>query len=259
MSSITPSSTSPPEVLAYFNPRFQAYIDGLPESGQEKAELAVLLRAPFTCPGSPSIHPGAAPGVSADIVISLCPNLETLYTDAGSFERFALCTPRSMMRLQTLVVRRHPGYITYRTFCLTDLERLFRAAPNITSMVLRDMTRCPHLGLTLDRLTSLDLKESILNNDDLANLFSMCPNLETFSYDARYPGSSFWPSHFTLPQAQNAVLARTPKLKFLRLSGASSVHDVHGNAHEWDHDYAPEMKRMLAERGIVFEYLLAHW
>jgi hypothetical protein len=234
-----------PEVLTYFNPQFQAYLDSL--SQEEREEIAYSPSpVPLEKQPGPEDDRDHSLNISVDILTSLCPNLEALYTDTADLDVFRLCTPRSMMRLQTVVVSHYYNRMSDTMSRTESLARLFRAAPNVSDITLHAVRKCPDPGHALDHVRSLDLRASVLGHGELVKFFSMCPNLETFRYEAGRP--STWRDHFSLPRAQDAIFAHTPRLKLLSLSIAFDGRFA------WDHACAREMKRVLAERGIVFEY-----
>ncbi|KAK4123296.1 hypothetical protein N657DRAFT_681407 [Parathielavia appendiculata] len=150
------------------------------------------------------------------------------------------------MRLQTLAIT-YPNLKCIESAMIVHTEflaRPFRAAPSINKMTLFALWNCPNPGSALEKLTSLDFRASVLDYGELVKNLLMCPNLETFKYEAGR--AEIWDDHFSLPQAQQAILAHELRLKFLRLSTA------HGAQHrseelDWGPKYAPEMQEILAE------------
>ncbi|KAK4098981.1 hypothetical protein N658DRAFT_487966 [Parathielavia hyrcaniae] len=176
-----------PEALAHFNTRFQAYLDPMPDEGERKDEAQVLLVSLEEDLDMPE-ESGNRFNIAVDIMTSLWPNLEIL------------C---SMMRLRTMIIGCDEDLSTGADTRLTFLARVLRAAPNIIRMTLHRVLLAsrdsPDLGLTLNKVTFLDLRDSILNVNDLVAFVTLCPNLETFKYEAGGPTSQRTQSSLARP------------------------------------------------------------
>jgi hypothetical protein len=197
--------------------------------------------------------------VSMDIVTSLCPNLKRLEAtlcwsdDQDFFTAFCFCTPNSLTALTNLNLREGPGL----GFC--DLIHLFRAAPNLTSICLYDVSMDYDEGHeetdnhnkghskdvpgTLDFVKFLRLQHSAVYTGGLAVMLRTCANLETLEYSSGDPDTGL--VQFTAEEANDVILRYAPSLRTFRLDLASFPHDEFG---------LEEAEEALISRGIDFSY-----
>jgi hypothetical protein len=194
--------------------------------------------------------------IVVDILTSLCPNVGYLQATLGYFETFFFCGPDSLRALKRVTLRL---YDTESGLDLHDLTGLFRAAPGITSMCLRQVSMegddpdssgdeededgqqfdCAkqELGVTLDNLTFLDLPYSAIGPRALSIILRACPKLETLGYEAA--GGCIGSLQFTPWDAKNMILRYAPNLKTFRLD--LSI----------DHFFQPEESRCVEAEEVL--------
>ncbi|KAJ4291584.1 hypothetical protein N0V88_006183 [Collariella sp. IMI 366227] len=156
---------------------------------------------------------------SMDMVISLCPGLETLdaspVTGPGLFSFRA--PPGSLPRLNRLTIGHHPREIGLN---FVQLRLIASTAPRLTVLSCHhvyqpvlDPTTPPFI---FTHLAELCLSKSVLSLAALTTLLTACPHLQSFSYAAR----EFPQQHrlrFTPREAQNALIQHCPNLRSLSL------------------------------------------
>ncbi|KAL2022207.1 hypothetical protein VTK56DRAFT_5817 [Thermocarpiscus australiensis] len=226
----------PPEVETYFADQYRSWVNRQPEdrallacNSKDKYDRMIKRSSSFPL----------------DILTSLCPNLETLHAYIGDYYVSMFFPPQSLLRLQNVALRRpySEDYNIHRD--LRDFIPLFRAAPNITKILFHDMRGCDELGLTLDKLTHLNIRDCAFDGVSLANILRACPNLETLEYDMGvYVFADFTPN-----EARDAIFRHCPNLKIFRLYICAVVYGD-GN---WDVDLE-ELEQTLMERGVRFEF-----
>jgi hypothetical protein len=230
----------PPEVLAYFIEQREAYLDREPETKRERCRSHLKEDDLYAGNGN----------IQLDIMASLYPNLTSLHAVVGYFQSFRFCTPQSMMRLHTVVISHADTELGLH---LENARPLFQAAPNIANITYHMMSSSSGLGFALDKVTTLDLQNSTIDGESLANVLKAFPNLETFRYGMGGAIVSY--VQFTVDDAQDAFLRHAPNLK-------SVVLDTLDNDHydeDWDVDEMQEMGRMLKERDVRFEFRPYQW
>ncbi|KAK4039903.1 hypothetical protein C8A01DRAFT_16203 [Parachaetomium inaequale] len=229
-------SHSSPELDSYFSEQLGAYLDSL--SSDKRTQIRQRLPRENLFPESNN--------AALDIMVSLCPNLETLEAILEYLEVFRFCPPNSMPRLQTVVLSHGD---TEGGIHLRNLEPLFLAAPNITSLTLYMVDERGGIQATLEKLTHLDFQCSAFDAATLASVLAACPSLESLKYETGGPTVGY--NEFTLPEARDAVLAHAaPSLKLFRLSAGDNDMRDEG----WYERDLPEMERVLVGRGIRFEF-----
>ncbi|KAK4042864.1 hypothetical protein C8A01DRAFT_13605 [Parachaetomium inaequale] len=188
-----------------------------------------------------------ARNVQVDTVTSLCPNLESLHATLDYHEALQYMEETgSITTLPQLGVD------------WTTTLSLLRAAPNLTTLTLTLISACSDLSdlggggdKTLPNLTTLAFQFSTLSAASLITALRACPNLETFKY--HMGGPLVGAEQFALPEAEHALLAHAPKLKFVRL------HPNWGPQRpmfedEWRFADRDQLERALARRGVKFEW-----
>ncbi|KXX78959.1 hypothetical protein MMYC01_204753 [Madurella mycetomatis] len=116
-------------------------------------------------------------------------------------------------------------------------------------MIFHMLASSGRLGFTLDKFTALDLQCSTLDGRSLANVFSACPNLETFRYGMGGALVSY--EEFTVAETRGAFLVHAPNLK-------SQCFDAEENdqcGEEWDEVKMGEVGRMLEELGSTLNFI----
>lgn len=233
----------PPQVAAYYSSHCNKYLDALPESDRVDAMSRLDDDELYT-------------GVSNIQIEILCgglcgPNLETLEAVISYCEVFLYFAPSSMPRLRSVVFSHGD---TMNGITLGAVAPLFRAAPNITRALFCMANSCPTLDSGRDAapilpsLTSLEFQSSNFSGPSLVEILSACPNLETFRYEMG--GAAVGCRQFTIQQAQDAFLARAVKLRSLCLDAGKNYNWER----DWDAAEAGELGRLLAERGVRFEF-----
>ncbi|KAK4454897.1 hypothetical protein QBC34DRAFT_490035 [Podospora aff. communis PSN243] len=220
-----------PEVAAYYADQLALHPDaGLPENGftSSDPDLDALSEA-----------------VTA-LMVSLCPNLETLTCESYCREEdgpmFPLCKPASMPHLVELTFT-HAD--TELGFELGEAAPLLRAAPNLEILCLQQAGswQLPD-DLKLERVTFLSMWGCI-EGGELVAMLRLCPNLEELKYECGGPCYGY--EHFSPREAADAVLAHGPHLKKFEL-----------DLNEWESMQVPDFttqdmqaaKRVLEGRGV---------
>jgi len=158
------------------------------------------------------------PASCIDLMINVCPNLETLEATVDIFDDakwyyiplFTFCQPQSMPALRNLTII--PKKIR-DGMSFDYILDLLKAAPYLASICCSGLTSCDGLGFELCHVTSLDLKSSAIDDDSLADIFRSFPNLETFSYQS---GPEYSEIPFFLWEIKE-TLQFAPKLRRLSL------------------------------------------
>jgi len=226
-----------PEVVAYFKDQFQTFTDAMGAAGK------VFDSGPLDDDDNFS----GSHNVPGDILVTLCPDLERLDASVAYFEIFRFCRPQSLLRLRHVVLN-HAD--TELGFYFDESARLFLAAPNITDMSFWSINGCQQDAKPgcLAKVTSLDFQCSALGNDELVNILSACPNVETLKYEMG--GSMVGDDQFTLPEVREAIVAHAPKLKYLRLHAGEDDDPWE----HWDGGELEELERVLAGRGVHLDF-----
>jgi hypothetical protein len=219
----------PPEVAAYYH--------------------AQLQKSDWDTPG---------PWDYISFLASLCPNLEKLETQALHSPFYS---PRSLLSLKKVNIFNMP---VDRGSDFGSLLPLLDAAPNIERIIVDNLNSCSGLkGLTLPNLTHVVLLESLLPADDLARLFTACPNLQMFEYAS---GSSSrvsaedWRSQFNPTQARDLILEHAKNLEYfwLNIEVGSRFIDDASLLGMWGRDEMIEtLRKAMEEHGIEFD--LVDW
>jgi hypothetical protein len=229
-----------PEFEAYVGEQLDVYLEGL--SRDKREDVGRRLQRPNIFPGSSN--------AALDILTSLCPNLETLEAVLEYFEAFRFCRPNSLPRLHTVVLSHSD---TESGIHLRNIQPLLSAAPNITSMTIHMSDGRPWgagTQVTLAKLTHLDFQCSAIDAAALVSVLTACPSLQSLKYETG--GASVGHAEFTLPEARDAVLAHAAaSLRLFRLSAGDNDMWDEG----WDEREVPEMERVLAGRGVRFEFV----
>lgn len=192
----------------------------------------------------------------ADLMVSLCPNLETFEAAIDIFDDvlwqyiplFRSCQPRSMPALRNLTIfpKKTRGGMSFGC-----IWKLLKAAPNLTTICCSDLASCDGLGFEMRHVTSLDLRSSAIDDDSLANVFRSFPNLETFAYQSG-------PEHGEIPFFPwqiEGTLQFAPKLKKLTLDLAEDemLWDFE-DVQEFTDENWEDLEKVLNQRGIAFHY-----
>jgi len=191
-----------------------------------------------------------------DLMINLCPNLETFEAAIDIFNDvewyyiplFTFCQPQSMPALRNLTIIPKK---TRSGMSFAHILDLLKAAPNLTTICSSNLASFDRLGFKLCHVTSLDLKSSAIDDYSLANIFRSFPNLETFTYQS---GPEHGEIPFLLWQIEG-TLQFAPKLKRLSLDLAEDemlwyFEDIEGFTDEsWE-----DLEKALSQRDIAFHY-----
>lgn len=232
----------PPEVAAYYKSQRKIYLDALPEDARREAMSRL---------SEDELDTGSNTNIQANVLCSLCPNLETLGAIIGYFDVFRFSAPDSMPLLRKIALS-HAD--TELGIDLQNVAALFRAAPNITHAVFHMASACSTLdGVSLPKLTSLEFQSSALDAPLLVEILSVSVNLEILRYEMG--GACVGYDQFGIQEAQAAFLTHAPNLKSLSLEA--------GDNDNWDEDWdaaeAGEMGKVLEKHGVQFEFKPYVW
>ncbi|KXX78239.1 hypothetical protein MMYC01_206474 [Madurella mycetomatis] len=227
---LPPDTSIPREVSEYYIEKRLPHVQALPEA--EHANFLADIEEKVT---SGEIN------TVVNILISLCPNLENLDTTISYFEVFSFCLPQSIAAVKNLAVNYEDLECGIR---FEGLMAFFLAAPNLTAIHCFALEICDGLPLTLDHVTLLDLQDSCISTDSLANILRACPRLETLKYIAG--GPSFGDEQFDPQDAKDVILEHAPNLKYFNLD---MIKDT---TRGWDEEVFSDARKGLAERNIDF-------
>ncbi|KAJ9151072.1 hypothetical protein NKR19_g5027 [Coniochaeta hoffmannii] len=190
---------------------------------------------------------------SMEIMCSLCPNVERLEVNDGSFEKYFFRPPGSMTEVKHLEVSADdPEY----GFNVADLEVLFLAAPNLETLVFHEAGHCGELPLTLSHVTRLDLNWCDLNAEAFANVLRLCPNLENLRYVSK--GFGCESSEPFTPRDAKEIIERSTDLKSLRsfhLDMSQCEAELCWMEEEVDvEEELQDAEEVLTARGINFTF-----
>ncbi|KAK0736668.1 hypothetical protein B0T21DRAFT_411820 [Apiosordaria backusii] len=122
-------------------------------------------------------------GSPVSLMMALCPNLVGIRADINLGDDFVFSHPRTRPNLKKVEL---VWWDTHSGISFHDLDRLFCAAPNIQAMTMWTVNDeqggfCE--GVTLEKLTHLELKNAMISHDALVALYIMAPNLQTLKYE----------------------------------------------------------------------------
>ena len=230
-------SAIPPEVLAYYKARDDAYAASLSEDQRAHRR-----------PRDDALISGNT-NAEVSIVTSLCRNVEMLEAVIGYFDVFQFCAPLSMPLLHDLELA-HAD--TEGGIHLGNLVPLFKAAPNLRVIqcyaVAEDEGK--DLGVTLDQLRVLELKYSAMCAEALAFLLKACPAVETLRYVAG--GATVGSEQFNPSEARDVILRHGRKLKRVALD----FTDADFWDEDWNGEEKGEVEESFKQRGIELELIL---
>lgn len=255
------SSLIPETVVAYRGARIEAYVPVLGSVEDfDRAEYFADYSFEGTVHAEGFVHYND--NITVDIVTSLCPSLERLEASLGYFKAFCFCAPNSLMAL-THVSLRHND--TEGGLGLDDITDLFRAAPNLTSISLYQVSMegddddgddgddgsdndSKDVPVPLHLVKYLRLQNSAVGKGALGVILRTCPNLETFEYDAG--GSCIGYEQFTPLQAKDMIFRYAPSLRAFRLDLTNADFFVDDGEVGFE-----EAEEALTSRGIDYSLL----
>ena len=147
-----------------------------------------------------------------NLLLAMCPNLETFSTGLDYFYEIDLLRPASLTRLKDAYVAHRDTELGIH---LESLRGLYLAAPHIetfTSYMTASVGREP---LHLSNLRHLRLEQSAISAGCLRALLQSCPQLESFLYEAGGAHISF--EQFSVRSLRKLLLRYVPRLKHLEL------------------------------------------
>ncbi|KAK0668394.1 hypothetical protein QBC41DRAFT_322008 [Cercophora samala] len=233
-----------PEVELYFQDQLRALQARRVEAGES---LSVWDERQFKL----QLNDGSSYSLIS-LLTCLCPNVESIHAQlTGWGDSFEFCLPRAMPMLRKVALEWHD---TEGGLSLGFLTDLFRAAPNIESMIIDPCSqeRDGVSGLTLDRLTYLELRQSMVGATALDSIYRLCPNLEVFKYETG--DHCIGHEQFAPRDLQRATLNHARNLKMLTMQEGrgrwEELYDllrVDPSVHE---DVLVELGAMIKARGI---------
>ncbi|GAB1313208.1 F-box domain-containing protein [Madurella fahalii] len=242
----TPESESviPPAVLSYFKTRVDAYNASLPEH----------RRNDLLCSSEGSTLTSDRDENGTPILISLCPAAESIKAVIGWQYIFPAYPPMPMPSLHTIELAH---WDTENGICLRHMAPLLRAAPNLRVLRFFSLTDdsddegAEMLGVTLEKVTEIELETSSINAETLEAVLKACPGLETFKYGAG--GPLVGDEQFDPAQARDLMLQYGKNLKKVVID----LSEATGNAmlDEWDEDENEEVVKAFMEMETECELI----
>lgn len=230
------------EVLAYYRAKREAHI----------ATLSDHARQFYNCDLSSGVLNDDNEFEQAiSVVVSLCPALKILEAEIGYFDMFHFCTPLSMLALHTVEVVHYDDRYGMN---MEQMVPLFKAAPNLKVVRCRTISdeKYNDLGLTLPKVTKLDLQNAALHADALRAWLVVCPNLETFTYEGGPPAVGL--EQFSPSEALQLMMEHGRKLQKVVLDETEAFVDVWTG---WDERERQRVIDGFAAWGVKFELLEA--
>ena len=188
------------------------------------------------------------------IMCNLCPNVERLEVNDGEFENYFFRPPGSMTEVTYLeVTADDPEY----GFNIAELGVLFRAAPNIATLVCNEAGNCGDLPVTLSRVTRLDLDWCDLTAEAFECVLGHCPNLERLRYISK--GFAYEASEPFTPRDAKEIIERSrnhlKRLKSFHLDMRQCEPEYCWMDEEVDvEEELEEAKEALTALGIDFTF-----
>ncbi|KAK4185472.1 hypothetical protein QBC35DRAFT_503521 [Podospora australis] len=190
---------------------------------------------------------GENPGVN--LLLLLCRSAEKVQGSVTHAYSFTLCEPDSLMRLRTAILH-HPHERDYGMTSFHLNWRLFAAAPELESLVVRHINGCGKFPseVWLGKLRVLHLELAALDKDDFVNILSVFPNLGKLLYQFQntMDMDEIW--QCSAEEMLEAVVSHAPKLKGLVLD--TSEDEWWAQSNEWNPDAIRELSEKLESLGI---------
>jgi hypothetical protein len=195
-----------------------------------------------------------------NLLLAMCPNLETFSTGLGYFYEFSLLRPASLAYLKDVYVAHRD---TELGIDLESLRGLYLAAPHMetfTSFMTADVgpERFP-----LTNLRHLRLEQSAISAEGLRALLGSCPQLESFFYETG--GGQISPEQFSITSLRKLLVRYVPRLKHLELdyqydAGMTDWRE-HDDAEDGlDPDPAPGLASLSClEKLVIDNDILDKW
>ncbi|KAK4653402.1 hypothetical protein QC762_507015 [Podospora pseudocomata] len=183
------------------------------------------------------------------LLTSLCPNVESIRARLTG-DSFDFCGAQTMSMLKKVAFE---WYDTEGGICLAGLRNLLQAAPSIESMIISPFSQedDDKLELTLNKLTYLELRHSMVGAGALDSIYKLCPNLEIFKYETGDACIGY--EQFAPQDLQRATLNHAQKLRMLMMKEGpgrwEELYDDHLHPGVYE-DALVELDAALKARGI---------